>query len=233
MRNAMVKLAAFALTLVLAHAVASADCAMWGLTAKVLNGDNQAFPADGGIIVAALPDLRGKLEKGDIAIHDDWRFRTGQGAMKPEISTYAPGLAVYHVPVTGPTDLEDGNQAIVATVKGRLDKRKQAEAPKVKSIVFDSTPSRRSVQRVVVELEAPPPAGTLALVLVDGRTYDPRSFGLTDATATVVPYQSRDCMALPNGTIPSKTGDKVLMYFVDGMGRISRPTKPMTIVAKP
>ncbi|MBA3499454.1 MAG: hypothetical protein H0T65_03720, partial [Deltaproteobacteria bacterium] len=49
------------------------------------------------------------------------------------------------------------------------------------------------------------------------------------AGSVFYPYLQRDCLTLPNGTVPSKKGDKVTLFWVDAHGRKSAFTKPMTI----
>ena len=46
---------------------ARADCDVSGLVARVLTPTNTIVPGDGGIVVAAMVDERGKLDPGDAA----------------------------------------------------------------------------------------------------------------------------------------------------------------------
>ncbi len=203
---------------------------MWGLTAKVVNADT-AISQDGGILVAASREAQGPLDKGDVAVHLDWRFRGATGLVKPTIEMIAPGLAVYRLPATGPIVLEDAKHSVVAKATGVAAAKERPAAPRVTSIRYTNLLHRRSRTMVTVTLDAAPPAGTVALVLADGKGV-PRSWGFVTG-AKVDVYSSGDCVALPNGTLPSTSGDKVSVFFVDDAGRKSDASKVTTITPAP
>jgi hypothetical protein len=83
----------------------------------------------------------------------------------------------------------------------------------------------------VVELAARPPAGVVAIVLVDA-TGKPRSFGLVEAGAPLVAYDRSRCGVLPDGTTESAHGDQVTVFFVDKYGFKSKHSNVVKVVAK-
>lgn len=222
---------AIALILLAFAGPAAADCAAWGLAPKVLTAANAVIPADGGIVVAATPQQQGKLDKGDPAIQRGWKIHVGNDTMKPPIDTIAPGLAVYRVamPNAFKVELEDDQHNIVATVKPAHGSADKLAAPKVKRVTFESRAGYHGYEQVNVELDGDAPAGMLAMVLADDKG-TPRSWTPAGG-ATLHPWASRDCVALPNGTVPSKAGDKITLMWVDESGRVSAATKPIAIAA--
>jgi len=214
------------LALLLVPAQAAADCALMGLVPKVLSAPEAVLAADGGIVVGAVSEDRGPLQSGDIAVQPAWRFVVPKGTITPAIESLAPGLAVYRAS-TDTLVLENDQAETLAKATLTADKRPKLAAPKVKTIKYDAPISRRSIQRVEVTLDGAAPAGVIALVLADAKG-KPKSWG--PAAGTVFyPYLQRDCFVLPNGTVPSKKGDKVTLFWVDEHGRKSGLTKPLTI----
>jgi hypothetical protein len=225
----MLKLATLATALlVAAPSIARADCDFSGLVPQVLPTDAKV-PADGGVLVAAQPKGGSALGSGDVTVQRGWRFRGIKAS--PTIDVLAPGLAVYRLPAgDGSIVLEDDKQAAVATVTPTKEKRARLAAPKVKAITFQHPVSRRVMDQVVVELDGEPPAEAAALVIADAKGA-PRSWGRVSGRS-VTAYASHSCIALPNGTVMSKAGDQVVVYFVDNVGRKSDPTKPIAVTAK-
>ncbi len=212
--------------LVLVPTTAGADCAMTGLVAKVLTQPDAVLAADGGIVVGAATEMRAPLDDGDVAVHADWQFVVPKGTITPQIESLAPGLAVYRASVdTLELKTATGDALVKATRSG--DKREKLAAPKIKSIKYDAPVSRRSIQRVEVTLDGAAPTGAIALVLADAKG-KAKSWGPV-AGAVLYPYLQRDCLALPNGTLPSAKGDKVTLFWVDESGRKSAATKPVVI----
>lgn len=204
---------------------ADADCALIGLVPKVLSAPDVVLADDGGIVVGAIAEDRAPLDRGDVAVQKAWRYVLPRGAFEPGIEALAPGLAVYK---TGAVvlDLRNGKGETLARAT-RGGKRDKLAAPAIKSIRYDAPISRRQVVKVEVTLDGQVPAGAIALVLADAKG-QPRSW--TKAEGTVLtPYYQRDCLTLPNGTVPSKKGERVTLFWVDASGRKSAFTKPMTI----
>lgn len=203
----------------------SADCAAIGLSAKVLNPDATII-VDGGLVVAAVPEHHGPMSKGDAAIETGWKLRDGS---KPVVKSLAPGLALYRV---APGDeLVDAAKKVVARVKGSA-KLDAVPAPKVKAIKYEHQLGRRSMSRVTVDLVGAAPDRAIAIILGDAKG-TPRSWGLVEAGKPIYAFLSRDCLTLPNGTVPSKDGDMVKLWFVDDAGRPSAMTAAIKIAKAP
>jgi hypothetical protein len=214
------------LSALLVPAHAAADCALMGLAPKVLSAPDVALAADGGIVVGAVSEDRGALEDGDVAIQRAWTFVVPKGTITPAIESLAPGLAVYKTSANA-FELRGDNDEVLAKATRSDARRDKLAAPKVKSIRYDAPMSRRSIVRIEVTVDGGAPAGAIALVLADAKG-KAKSWG--PATGAVFyPYLQRDCMVLPNGTVPSKKGDKVTLFWVDEHGRKSAFTKPLTI----
>ena len=212
--------------LVVIPASANADCGMMGLLPKVLSAPDVALAADGGIVVGAVSEDRGPLEDGDIAVQKTWKFTVPRGTITPSIDSLAPGLAVYKTSADAFT-LENDKGDVLAKATRTDDKRAKLAAPKVKTIKYDAPMSKRSIVRIEVTVDGGAPAGAIALVLADAKG-KPKSWGPVSG-AVFYPYLQRDCLTLPNGTLPSKKGDQVTLFWVDESGRKSTFTKPMTI----
>jgi hypothetical protein len=213
-----------------------------GLAPKVVTRTGAELPSDGGIVVIAEPKQGGKLDPGDAAIPKSWRFKGNAG--EPTFVSLAPGLAVVKLPkdASGRTisgELFDGKTALVA-VKATDKLTPILPAPSVQSIVEPQRVSRRVRERVTVKLDSQP-AGAIAVVLAEpGKNGKPRSYGLIPnlpgggkTSIEVDAYAHHECQALPNGTVPSKPGDLVVVMFVDELGRLSAPSKPFKIAAAP
>jgi hypothetical protein len=214
-------------------ASARADCAMTGLAPRVVSAPDVVVPADGGVVVAAVSEARGALDQGDPAVQSGWRMRIGADLIKPPIDMIAPGLAVYRIAAvnTFKVELVDAKQQTVASVRTKRSGGDPTPAPKLKRAWFVAQHSRHGGSAVTVEVEDAP-AGAIALVLADDHG-KPRSWTLATGATTLSPYAQADCVVMPNGTIPSKAGDKITLFWVDAMGRPSVASKPITVAAKP
>ncbi len=208
----------------LAASNADADCAFSGLIAKPITVANTALPADGGIVIAALPDRTGKLDPGDPALDHAFVIK---GVAKATARSLAPGLAVVPVPANT-TELYDQVGKPVLAIKTTTDKPKLAPAPIVKKIEY-TLGRRRGIEQVFVTIDKLP-ADALAIVLSDPKG-KPKSWGLVSRTTggRLLGFSSTSCQALPNGTVPSKEGDQVIVQLVDAYGRLSAPTRPLRI----
>ena len=215
-----------ALLVLLLPAHASADCGLMGLVPKVLTADDAALAPDGGIVVGAVSEDRGPMENGDIAIQKAWTFAVPAGTITPAIESIAPGLAVYKTSAAA-FELKSDQGDVLAKATRTDAKRAKLAAPKVKTLKYDAPFSKRNIVRIEVTVDGGAPAGAIALVLADAKG-TPKSWGPADG-AVFYPYSHRDCLTLPNGTTPSKKGDKVTLFWVDADGRKSAFTKPMTI----
>jgi len=219
-----------ALALVFAAGPASADCAITGVAPRVLTAKDAVIPSDGGILVAAESVSRGSLDKGDVAVQKGWRVHIGNDTLKPPIDSLAPGLAVYRVssPNAYKIDLEDDQKQVLVSIKPAKGSADKLAAPKVKKVTYDAkSPDYHGYEQILVDLDGGVPAGMVAMILADehGKA---KSFGLV-AGSQVHPYEHHACDTLPNGTVPSKKGDKVVLMWVDESGRVSAATAAFTI----
>ena len=211
---------------------ASADCAAWGLSPKVLTAPNTTFDgsSDGGILVAAVPEEHGKLDKGDAALQPTWRFKGRKAA--PVVHSIAPGLASIQTMEDG--ELVDGSGKSLVTVRVVITKKLMwiPPPPVIKAVRHNGDMrGYHGSEHVTVEFADPMPMGTVAVILLDAKG-KPKSWGFARSPTLVEVYTSGDCIALPNGTIPSKAGDTVMVRLVDTDGRVSQPTAPIKIVAQ-
>lgn len=210
--------------------LASAKCAMGHLAPKVMT--TAPIPAGGGIVVATLDVPYSEADEGD-AVQPSWQLDVGDAKSAPKIDTLAPGLAVYRVPAgTGTIKLLDGTKVRATATFAKGDAPAALAAPKLEAVRHDRTYGRRASAFTTVTLDGAPPAGAVALVLADAKG-KPRSYGLVEGTGTELRvYAQSRCSVLPNGTIESKMGDKVTLFWVDQSGRKSAPSKVIEITGK-
>lgn len=205
---------------------AHAECMSYGLEAKVV-APSTALPVDGGIVVLAEPLAGGNLEKGDPALVPGWTWKAGG---KLVVTSLAPGLAVIRAATSG--ELVDNKGVSKLSVKTSKDQRRLLDAPKPLEIVHAKRISRRGGEDVTVGFAAAPPATAVAIVLLDDA--GPRSWHRIEGASTVLTaYSQAGCIALPNGTRPTKAGDLVKVAFVDDAGRMSPLSKAFKVQAKP
>lgn len=233
----------------LAPSAAGADCALMGLAAKVVTPSGTAIPKDGGVVVAALPVDRGELAQGDVAAHPEWSLSDDDGRERPTLVTIAPGLVVYrrmsgaapipnkdgvvmrHRPGAYDFELQDDREHVLGTFSRAGATPPTLAAPKVKRVHLDQQISRRSRTEVIAELSADPPPDAYALVLADRKGVARSWWTVSPNVRTQTAYHARDCLALPNGTVASRSGDKVTLFWLTIDGRKSPMTGPFTIAA--
>jgi hypothetical protein len=220
------------LALAIAPASSDAKCAFWGLTPKVVSGDIE-LPADGGIVVALDPTMDGKLDPGDGVVQPTWKLRVGKTRVAPVIEVLAPGLAVYRAPAgtAGAFQLDNGTD-VVGKARAGTAKRDKLAAPVVKTIIYEGTVGgRRPSANITLTFDGGIPTGAVAIVIADAKG-TPRSFGTIERGKDVIGFSRERCMAMPNGTVESKPGDKVVVYWIDEAGRRSDATKPIAVGGK-
>jgi len=207
---------------------AAAECAYIGLSPKVVTPAGARVPASGGIVVAAVSDRRGKLNRGDEAVQKQWRYRGRKTA--PKIDSIAPGLAVMRI-APGTTTLVDAGGKRLIAVTGTKDRVAPPPTPKLVAVRHtEHHVGYHGWERVTVELDAAPPAGVIAVVLVDDKG-TPRSWGEPVAgSAQVDVYSGGGCVPQANGTQRSQAGDAVRVMFVGVGGLVSAPSAVARIV---
>lgn len=216
------KLALIALSLTAAASRADADCALSGLVATPVTSTSKSLPKDGGIVIAALNNTRGTLESGDAAMKHAFKIEGGTTV------SLAPGLAVIRVTKAG--NLVDAAGKTVVAVTAMPKPLMPLPAPEVKLVEAEARHGRRGIENVFVSIDNLSSA-MLAVVIADGKGV-PRSFGLVNGQPIrVAAYHQHDCLALPNGTQPTKLGDTVTVRYVDSYGRLSPASKPIKVVS--
>jgi hypothetical protein len=218
------------LAAVLSPSPAEALCAM-PLRPKVLTAD--VTTSDGGVVVGTDVGYSGDggKDQGEAA-QPTWEIKTKTGKVKPVMVTLAPGLVAYRLPdnVDG-GELFDGNKVIAKVTRSQALIPKLA-APGARKVIYKEWPSRRGrSEQTAVTVDAVP-AEAIALVVVDAKTMKPRSYGLVAAGAKeIFVYAQGRCSALPNGSVRTAAGDKVILRWVDKTGAVSADSKPI-VVAK-
>ncbi len=224
----MVRLASLFAVLALASSPVDAKCAMSHLRPKVVT--TGAIIAGGGFLVATEQVSYDVTDEGD-ATQPTWKLLAGGATTAPTLTTLAPGLVVYGVPMAGDVSLVVGT-TVLAKLTSTKGNPARLAAPSVKRIRHDKTVGRRSSAYTRVTLAAAPPAGATALVLTDAKG-TARSFGLVEGTGTeVTVYAHSRCGVVPNTTIESAIGDKVKVFWVDHSGRVSPASKTITVTGK-
>jgi len=212
-------------------AAADAKCAMMGLAPEVLTPAGATIVPGGGIVVGVADAPRGDLGEGDASNQPGWRLRIGARGVTPTVIALAPGLSVYRVPGgTAGATLIDDRRATVGSIQVGT-KTAVLAAPRVKRITYDSGQGRRPFAEVSVELVGGVPAGAIALVIADAKG-KARSWGrVTTGKTAVLGYDRKRCRVLANGTVESRSGDKVTVFYVDASGRTSPRSRPFVIGA--
>jgi hypothetical protein len=227
-----VKLAVICLAATFAPVSARAECVSYGLEVKAAAPGTTTLPDDGGIVVYAEPKQMARLDPGDPTLVPDWKWK---GSGKPTVVSLAPGLSVVKAPkARGTLHLVDGKGDVRAIIKSSDEKRKLLAAPQPKAVTYTERRGRRGGEDVHVELTAPPPRDAFAIVLLDDKSKAKswHQIGGTSMT-TLRAYGVSGCIALPNGTRPTKAGDLVRVAFVDDVGRMSAVSAAVKVTAKP
>lgn len=224
----MRRLASFVvLAALLTPVPASALCAAPSMQPVVMTETSE-----GSIVVKTEAGYASQRKERGEAVQPTWRIKTTSGSVKPVMVELAPGLVSYQLP----DKVEAGELVDGTKVLGKLTRAKgsiaKLAAPAPTKITYKETPNRRgSIVDVAAQFGAIP-ADAIALIVVDAATKKPRSYGLVTAgsLAIQVYFQGR-CIALPNGTVPTVAGDKVIVRWVDKTGVVSADSKPI-VVAK-
>ncbi len=73
------------------------------------------------------------------------------------------------------------------------------------------------------------PAGAIAIVVLDATTKQPQSYGPVSGLLDVTVYGRGRCSVLPDGTVPVRAGDKVILRWVDDSGQLSAESPPIVV----
>jgi hypothetical protein len=224
--------AVLAAVFAVAPQAADAKCIRLELQPKLLTA-NATVPLGGGLILAE--DAVVPRDNVPALAPATWKLTAGGKpvAIRPEV--LAPGLTLYPLPAkVSSVDVKEGTK-LVGSMK--LSRRHPATlaAPAVKAIVSTATVGRRASESLEVQLSAPLPAGTVAVVIADkagnGRSFDlVDQDDLKDDPLSVYGLHRGRCASLPEGTVHSRPGDEVIVYVVDHLGRRSPATAPIKVM---
>jgi len=225
-----VKSLALVLVLALAPSEADAKCAPSSLQAAIATPAATVVPEGGGIVVAADVFFDGgNVADGDVSIQKGWKFRAGKLLVEATIDVIAPGLAVYRFPaMKDKVELEDDKHAVVATVMMTKDRVAVLDAPKLKKVVATKSLGRKGSTSVEVVLDGAVPATAVAIVAVDAKG-KPITFGRVTQGEPLLVFARARCEVLTDGTVEPKAGEKITVFWLDAMGRMSPASKPIAI----
>jgi len=229
------RLALALVALLASYGIADALCIVPQPGSAVMTAVDAKIGAGGGVLVEALTHTDTPGTAAD-AINNKWRFSDGTKDFEPVLETLAPGLVVYRPPagVTGTVSLMDGR-----TLRGKVelttDAPAQASAPEPAALALKSIKLMRGGSLLQIEgtFKTAAPAGTVAVVVygVTKKGNVARSWGhiAGGAKSTVVAGTAGRCVSGIPGEVVSKAGDKVALAWVDGSGRLSKLSKPITV----
>ena len=211
---------ALAVLAVLASPAAAEPCMMETLEPVVHTRTTTKLPGDGALIVIQRSARDAKLPKQATV----WRLASG--AAKPATHTeLAPGLWRY-VPPKDAIGLENDvwkyKLARTTTTPAKLP------APQIKRLAATPVAKIMRAATLEAELDGTAPPDALAIVVADAKTKQPRSWGYANGSL-VRPYSWSKCDALANGTVATKPGDDVILYWIDSAGRASDATAVLRV----
>lgn len=189
-----------------------------------------AVPANGGLVVQTLLDSTGKDPMLGPA---KWKLVSDIGTSAPALDVLAPGLAVIRLPAKAKSAELREEETVLGVMTRAATAPRALAAPEVTSIVHASWPNRRGNSTLVSVIPTSVPDGALAMIIADAKTGKVHSFGKPEAGLKEIRvyYQGR-CSALPNGTVETHIGDRVVVRWVDRFGRLSPPSKVTTVVER-
>lgn len=185
--------------------------------------------SDGGILVGTEMGFNGDRKDDGEAAQPTWTIKTKTGTVTPVMVTLAPGLVTYRLPdKVDDGELFDGKKVIATVTRSAAPVAKLA-APAPKKITYKLTLGRRGSSELTLATFKDVPPEAVALIVVDAKTMQPKSYGLVQGTEITV-YGRGRCSALPNGTTAPVANTKVILRWVDKTGAVSADSKPITIV---
>jgi hypothetical protein len=171
---------------------------------------------------------------GDPAYRDDWRFLVKKKKVKPRVEQLAPGLAVLRPgKITGKkvvkVGLRDAEGNTIGTFKARKKVSKfRAAAPGVTALKLTVSSGYRWGDEITatVELDAPPPADAVALVLYLGEGDSAVAISWANvkgstATSFTIFQSHNHCGGNAPGMRAPKAADLVTFAWIDPFGRKS------------
>lgn len=233
----MVRTLVLGVVMAVATPAVAGPCAVEPFGPVPISNAGVAIAEGGGVIVAQM--LGAGRTNDDKAEQPGWRIKDVNELKRPMIKTIAPGLAVYQLPAGGGATLTlvDDAQQPVFEIRRALAPRDLLSAPKVSKVQYKETTTKRGPRSMssttVLATFAPAPTNTVALVLydVDGATPIARTWSrVTDGAKESYVYVSGGrCRPGIPGQQPSAKGSKVQLAWLDSSGRLSPPSKTITV----
>jgi hypothetical protein len=202
-------------------AEAKRACFSGPMRAQIIALPRAKIAGSGGVIVASGSKL------------PDWRFRDLNRIVRPHVVKIAPGLAIYHPPPLAGIEivLENENHGALLRTERALGIEATAAPPRVRSIT-------KSARAVLTDLEDKVPARAIILFAsrISGDGLVPLTWVSVVAGQSVgidLWHSPGSCEHTIEGWLEPKLGDKIVLQWVDAAGRISEPSTPITVAAKP
>jgi hypothetical protein len=207
-----------------AHARARAVVCFGGpLPARPVIGQKPRIAGSGGMIVTGdqLPD---------------WRFRKINETVRPHVVTLAPGLAIYHPPpLPGDiVELENTDRQLIARARRAFTVEPPLAPPTVSKVVANIT-GRYGYVTASIAGTVPESARVAIISRVERTRTVPLSWALVNPGQTdVLIWRARySCDHYVSTWVQPKVGERVVLTWVDDAGRVSEPSKPLTISGPP
>ena len=219
----MIRALAIALVLAMTSPARAEVCFAGPLPARPVIGEKPRIAGSGGMIVTGetLPD---------------WRFRGINESFRPHVITLAPGLAIYHPPpLPGDVvELENTDRQLIARARRVFSIEPPLDPPaatKVEAI----TKGRFSHVIATLAGTVPHTARVAIISRVEQARTVPLSWALVNVGQTEVTVwrSAYTCERSVSTWVQPKAGERVVLTWVDDAGRVSEPSKPLTISAAP
>ncbi|CAN5922555.1 hypothetical protein BH11MYX3_BH11MYX3_08680 [soil metagenome] len=214
---------ALILATILAAAPAHAEmmCMSGPLSPQPIASARNQVAGSGGVIVASGGQL------------PDWRFRALNRIVRAHVVVIAPGLAIYHPPPLPGTDvtLEDQNHRAILRAERALTIEEPSAAPQIASIKTAPEKVRRAVH---AQLSEKPPAHAVVVIVSRqrGEQLVPIAWAQIPGNRPTVLdlwHTPGSCEEYVTTWVEPLAGDRVVLSWVDDAGRISEPSKLVTI----
>ena len=193
-------------------------------TVRPLN-TSEAVPATGGLLMMTSFDF----DRTDPPKRGEWSLVVDGTATTAKAVVLAPGLEVFVLPAKAKSaELREGSLSR-GTVTRSIPTITALAAPKVTTITATKTVGRRATTTQVAVTTSDVPTDAVAMIIADAKTGKARSFGRVEGMTTIYVYNQGRCSALPNGTVETRTGDSVVVRWVDKFGRLSAASKAIKV----
>ncbi len=195
----------------------------------VLSPRDLDVPRDGGVVVGSTSIGIGGEGGAPDAMNPSWRFHDDVGGEHaPMLVPLAPGLVSYRPPeaAVGRLRLASGGVEL-HSVRQVTTAAELLQPPSVRRV------RARGATTVTVDLTKGAPADAVAVVViaVTKQGYVPRSWAPVSASEkSIVAYQAPGrCEPAIPGAKAAKVGEKVVIAWVDKVGRLSKLSAPLKV----